>query len=134
MQRHFSRSIQALGEIFEFADEYSIAHGIGQPVLFSLKFVIEELFTNMVKYSVSDTGSDIAIDLEKDDHRVTVRLTDSGVDPFDVTRAGDADVSLRLEDRKVGGLGLHLVKRMVDSMEYAYSDRQCTITFSKKLE
>jgi anti-sigma regulatory factor (Ser/Thr protein kinase) len=123
-----------LGEIFEFADEYSIAHGIAQPVLFSLKFVIEELFTNMVKYSVSDTGSDIAIDLEKDDHRVTVRLTDSGVDPFDVTRAGDADVSLSLEDRTVGGLGLHLVKRMVDSMEYAYSGRQSIITFSKKLE
>ncbi len=134
MERRFSRSIHALGEIFEFADEYSIAHGIRPPVLFAMKFVIEELFTNMVKYSVSDTGSDIGIDLEKDDHRVTVRLIDSGVDAFDVTRADDADVTLSLEDRKVGGLGLHLVKRMVDSIEYEYGGRKSVITFSKKLE
>lgn len=134
MQKTFERRIQALGEIFDFLDDYAAANGIPPPAAFSLKFVIEELFTNMVKYSVSDTGSGIAIDLEAAGGRVTVRLVDSGVDAFDVTKVGDADITLGLEERKIGGLGIHLVKRMVDSIDYAYNDRQSIITFSKKLE
>jgi anti-sigma regulatory factor (Ser/Thr protein kinase) len=51
---------------------------------------------------------------------VQVTLVDPGVDRFDVTRAPDADVQRRIEDRQPGGLGLHLVRRMVDSIEYGY--------------
>lgn len=134
MERYFKRNIQTLGDIFDFVDECAGALALPPSLLFSLKFVIEELFTNMVKYSVSDTRSDIAIDLRREDRRVIVRLTDSGVDAFDVTKAGDADVTLGLEERKIGGLGIHIVKRMVDSIDYQYHERQSVITFSKNLE
>ena len=100
----------------------------------AVKFVVEELFTNMVKYSVSDTRADIAVGLASAGGRVTVCLTDSGVEPFDVTKAADADVTLGLDERAIGGLGLHLIKRMVDSLDYEYRGRQSIITFSKKLE
>jgi anti-sigma regulatory factor (Ser/Thr protein kinase) len=134
MERHFPRAVTALGDIFDHIDAFAAQNAVPNGVLYAVKFVVEELFTNMVKYSPSDTSSDIGLDLERHGARVVVRLTDSGVEPFDVTRAADADVSLGLEERKVGGLGLHLVKRMVDSLEYAYKDRQSVITFSKTVE
>jgi serine/threonine-protein kinase RsbW len=134
MQKTFTRAIGALADIFDFIDGFGAANGVPEQALFSVKFVVEELFTNMVKYSRSDGAGDVAIGLESAGGRVVVRLTDSGVDPFDVTKAADADVSLGLDERAVGGLGLHLVKRMVDSLEYEYRDRQSIITFSKTLE
>ena len=51
-------------------------------------------------------------------------LTDYDVDFFDVTRAPDVNIALPIEQRRPGGLGLHLIRRMLDSLEYQYSEAQ----------
>jgi anti-sigma regulatory factor (Ser/Thr protein kinase) len=134
MEKKFRRDINALGEVFEFVEHYSSTHAIEAAHLFSIQFIIEELFTNMVKYNASDKQSDITIGLHKQDRQITIVLTDYGVDKFDMTRAEDVDTTQSLQERKVGGLGIHLVKKMVDKIHYDYSDRQSTITLTKKLE
>ena len=60
-------------------------------------------------------------------------MTDYDVDPFDVTEAPDADIRLPIDERKPGGLGLHLVRRLLDSIAYEYTKetRQSRITFRK---
>ena len=90
----------------------------------------------MVKYgSAAGPGAEVRIDMEKVDGGVEVTLTDYGVEPFDVTRAPDADTSLPIEQRNPGGLGLHLIRRLVDSWAYEYSKekRESRITFRKTL-
>jgi anti-sigma regulatory factor (Ser/Thr protein kinase) len=93
---------------------------------------VEELFTNMVKYSRMSTSA-VRLDLTRIEGGVEATLTDYDVDRFDPTRAPDADVSLPVEQRTPGGLGLHLIRRLVDSIEYHYSDesRQSRTTFRK---
>jgi len=98
----------------------------------AIDFAVEELFTNMVKYSTMSSAA-VRIDLARIDGGVQVTLTDYDVEPFDVTRAPDADIELPIEQRKPGGLGLHLIRRLVDSIEYEYSreSRQSRTTIRK---
>ena len=134
--RAFGRSFDSIQRIFEFTSDYFARNGVDPRLLPPVDLVVEELFTNMVKYgAAADPGTEVRIDMAKIDGGVEVTLTDFGVEPFDVTQAPDADVTLSIEQRKPGGLGLHLIRRLVDSWKYEYSQdrRESRITFRKTL-
>jgi serine/threonine-protein kinase RsbW len=75
----------------------------------------------------------VRIDVARIAGGVEVTLTDSDAEAFDVTRAPQADTRLPLEQRQPGGLGIHLVRKMVDSIDYYYSPetRTSRVTFRK---
>ena len=100
---------------------------------FSVKFVVEELFTNMVKYS-KPARSDIFLKIERNDKQCLIVMTEDDVDMFDITKIPDADVTRSIEDRTPGGLGIYLIRKMVDKLDYDYLDRQSKITIIKNLE
>jgi len=130
----FPRSFDALPAIFDFTSGEFARQGIDPRLLATIDLAVEELFTNMVKYS---TGTDarVLIGLNGIAGGVEVTLTDYDVEPFDVTKAPDVDVNLPIEQRRPGGLGLHLIRRLMDSVEYEYSEasRQSRIILRKTL-
>jgi serine/threonine-protein kinase RsbW len=130
--RSFRRSFGSLAEIFAFTADFFARHGIDAGLLPTVDFTLEELFTNMVKYSPSGDAH-VRIDMVTTPGGVEVTLTDYDVERFDVTQAPDANINLPLEQRRPGGLGLHLIRRLVDSMAYEYSneERRSRITFRK---
>jgi serine/threonine-protein kinase RsbW len=134
--RSFGRSFESIERIFEFTSDFFARSQVDPRLLAAVDLVVEELFTNMVKYGRSaDPGTQVRIEMARVDGGVEVTLTDAGVEPFDVTQAPDADTNLPIEQRRPGGLGLHLIRRLVDSWEYAYSKekRESRITFRKTL-
>jgi len=133
MEKSFERNYGSLPQVFAFLDEFFAGEGIDgrrNPVI---ALAIEELFTNMVKYG-RGSGQDISIALDRHAAQVSVTLTDFDVEPFDVTRLPEVPVDRPLNERKPGGLGIHLVRKMVDSIEYDYCDRTGRTTFMKALE
>jgi anti-sigma regulatory factor (Ser/Thr protein kinase) len=132
ISRTFGRRVGVLPDIVAFTAEAFVQQGIDSRLRLPVDFAVEELFTNMVKYGVAST-SDVQIDVAAIDGGVEVTLTDYDVEPFDVTQAPDAEVGLPIEVRQPGGLGLHLIRRLVDSIEYEYSkeQRRSRITFRK---
>lgn len=132
IHRSFERSFDSIESIFAFTADAFARQDIAPEFLPVVDLAVEELFTNMVKYSTMSRAA-VRIDLAKVDGGVEVTLTDYDVEPFDVTKAPDADIELPIEQRKPGGLGLHLIRRLVDCIEYEYSteSRQSRTKFRK---
>ncbi|MDZ7291752.1 MAG: ATP-binding protein [candidate division KSB1 bacterium] len=133
MAKKFKRALESLDEVFDFINDFITANKIGEAAAFSISLAIEELFTNMVKYNPGN-ANDIEITIEKNRNELAVTLIDPEVEPFDVTQTAEVDVTQPLADRKTGGLGIHLVKKMVDRLDYEYANRQSKITLVKYLE
>jgi len=133
MDRAFRREIAALDDVFRSVDEFLSAHGIDARTQLTAKLVVEELFTNFVRHDVGGRD-EVALSLATDGDRLIIRLKDFDVDPFDLSEAEPVDIHLPLARRKVGGLGLHLVRNLVDELRYDYDDRVLSVTAIKNLE
>jgi anti-sigma regulatory factor (Ser/Thr protein kinase) len=133
MEKFFKRDIKSLDGIFDFLDNWISLHDVGESPAFTIKFAVEEIFTNMVKYNPLSSEK-IQIALNVKEHDIVVELTDFETVPFDITTKEDVDVTLPIEQRKPGGLGVHLVKIMVDKAEFDHAGNKSTITLTLKLE
>lgn len=134
--RGFARRFEALEAIFEFTSDYFARNNIDPRLLATVDLVVEELFTNMVKYGTQPgAAAEIRIAMQAVEGGVDVELVDAGVEKFDMTVAPDADTTLAIGERVPGGLGLHLIRRLVDSWTYEYTQarRESRITFRKTL-
>ena len=99
-------------------------------LVFKLNLVLEELGVNIVNYSGA-TG-DIEISLASNSERVTVEISDNGR-PFNPLLDQDTpDVSAPLGDRPIGGLGIHLVRSMMDEMRYSREDGKNKLAITKR--
>ena len=128
----FRRSFDALQALFDFTAGFFARHGVDKALLPTVDLAVEELFTNMVKYSPGGSA-EVRMDIATIPGGVEVTLTDYDVEPFDIAEAPAVDVDLPLEQRLPGGLGLHLIRRMLDCIDYDYSrdNRVSRITFRK---
>lgn len=124
------RSISSLEALFEFLREHIEAHALDETTAYSLNLAAEELFTNMVRHN-EGAGEFISIDLDISDQRIRLLLVDHDVEPFDPSSVPAVDVSRPAEDRKPGGLGMHLVRSIVDEVSYEYADREMRVTVVK---
>jgi anti-sigma regulatory factor (Ser/Thr protein kinase) len=118
--------------MFAFLEGCYEEHGVDDRSAFCVNLAAEELFTNMVRHNVTDSAA-ITLETEIDSERIRLRLKDFDVAPFDPDAALTADVDAPIEKRTPGGLGLHLVRSMVDEVAYAYNDetREIRVTVTK---
>lgn len=127
--RRFPKKIDSLSAIYDFATEFIAKHKVDPAHAYTIHLSLEEIFTNMVKYN-SESGNDALIELEKEGPRVILRLTDYDVHEFDIREAGKVDTGRPAAETPVGGLGIHLVKQLVDQIDYHYQNRNSVVTLS----
>jgi serine/threonine-protein kinase RsbW len=132
-EKKFKRDVDELSGIVEFTERFLTDQNVGESVGWSINLAIEELFTNMVQHNTG-AGQPIEIGMDVIDGRLTVQLVDEDVDPFDPSAVPEVEIDETIEDRRVGGLGLHLVKSIVDKITYEYENRKMKVTIVKNLE
>ncbi|MBP7147577.1 MAG: ATP-binding protein [Acidobacteria bacterium] len=128
----FRRALDSLEALFAFTAGFYAEQAIEPAHRFALDLALEELFTNIVKYN--PRGAPVQVRLERDGNRVTVQLVDDDAAPFDVRRAPPARVDAPLAEREPGGLGLHLVRRLADRVDYEHQGRRSTIRVQRTID
>ena len=135
MKRHLTlhNDVGEIPQLAAFIDETAEEAGIDMAVAMSLNLAMEEAVVNVMNYAYpAGTVGDIDIDAECADGQRTFVISDSGT-PFDPTQAHDPDVTLQAEDRAIGGLGIFLVRQIMDHIEYQYRDGKNILSLTKNI-
>ena len=114
--------------------------GAQTKIIYTVAIALEEMFVNVCHYAYKGETGDVTmeagvIDCEDDGtgikHAIRIRLTDSGI-PYDPLAKEDPDITLSAEERSIGGLGIFMVKKSMDSVQYEYKDGHNVFTMEKK--
>ena len=125
--------VQAVPQLSDFIDKVCIALDIDDYTATQINLAMEEAVVNVMKYAYPvGTLGDIDIEAQADDVRLRFTITDSGK-PFDPTARKEVDTTLSAEERPIGGLGIHLVRQIMDSMNYERLGDKNVLTLRKKL-
>ena len=122
MRREICADLSAeLAQLRRYSQEvagFLEAHALSPRVTYAVDLVLEELITNIIKYAYDDDKThEIRVRVALEAEYVVVQIEDDGR-PFNPLEAPAADVHKPLEDRPIGGLGLHLVRQMTEHMDY----------------
>ena len=95
---------------------------------------IDEWMANIASYAYGDGGGDVTVrfDYQPDDRTVALTFIDSGI-PYDPLAKPDPDVTLSVDKREVGGLGIFMIKKTMDDMTYARQDGRNVLTIRKRI-
>ena len=104
--------------VSEFAKSLTEKLAVVPKVANKVSIAVDEIYSNIINYS----GAELAtISYEIKDGRLYITFTDDGI-PYNPLEAEEPDITLSAEERKIGGLGIFMVKKMTESMEYTYED------------
>ena len=117
-------------------DEFADRHQISDQTRFQLQLCLEETVLNVIKYGFEDSAEhEIRVDFEFqiDSRTVTVNISDDGRRFNPLTEVPVPDVEAKLEDRTVGGLGVHFVRTFMDAADYRREDGKNRLTLTKNV-
>jgi serine/threonine-protein kinase RsbW len=113
--------------------QYCKEQGISDEIIQDMGLVLEEILTNVIKYSYDDTlNHEIVVEIEKDAESLQLRVEDDGR-PFDSTGFYNPDIEKDFEDRNIGGMGIHLIRSLMDEMRYEFTQGRNILIVKKNL-
>lgn len=137
MRHGFRMSVGAhpggVGEVSAAFETFAETNGIPEGVRRSVNVAVDELLANALSHG--RTGRDpcsVTVEVELDNERLIVTLTDDGP-PFDPFKQAAPDTTLSVDERQIGGLGVHLVRELMDEVSYQRRDGHNVVILVKQL-
>ena len=128
-----TNDIKRVPRLNTFIDEVCEANGFDMATIMQINLAIEEAVVNIMNYAYpKGTKGDITIEAKANDTQLSFIISDTGK-PFDPTAKAEVDITLSAEDRAIGGLGIHLIRQIMDNINYERIDGHNILTLIKKL-
>lgn len=127
MAYKFPARTESLEAIMQTAEKFALDAGCVRCETMNFLLATEELLVNIISYAYDETGGEIEVSLDKQDGMITVEISDCG-QLFNPLEAKDPDISLSIDEREPGGLGIYLVKKLSLSLEYKRIGNKNVIT------
>ena len=126
--------VSNLDQVLAFVDGQLETTDCSMKAQMQIDVAVEEIYVNIANYAYApETGKAyISVQPDPDNASVTIEFRDNGI-PFDPLAKADPDVTLSAEERNIGGLGIYMVKKSMDALEYSRKDGQNILTITKKL-
>jgi sigma-B regulation protein RsbU (phosphoserine phosphatase) len=129
-----TNDIQQVPQLADFVDMVCEEVGMDMAIAIQMNLAMEEAVVNVMDYAYpAGTVGDVTIEAESDDNQLQFTIIDSGT-PFDPTAKEEVDTTLSAEERPIGGLGIHLVRQLMDSINYERIDGKNILTLRKKID
>jgi anti-sigma regulatory factor (Ser/Thr protein kinase) len=123
-----------IGRVSRIVTDFVTRNRLPAKLAFDLNLSLDEILTNIISYGYEGDGErqiDIRCTLAEDG--VTVEVEDDGR-PFNPIETPEPDLSALLEDRPIGGLGVHLVRQLMDQLEYRRLERKNLLIMKRRIE
>jgi anti-sigma regulatory factor (Ser/Thr protein kinase) len=128
-----ANDISEISKLNEFVEEIGNEFSLTPDVVFNVNLVLEEAIVNVINYAYpKEKHESIYLSAQLHEGSIVFVLTDTGMQ-FDPTKAPEADITLSLEDRPIGGLGIFLIRQIMNEVSYERIDGKNVLTLSKKL-
>ena len=130
----FPAKTESLSNILGFVEETLEGFECPLKIQTAICVAIEEVFVNVAHYAYPNSEGDMSLHIGFDAKTrvVTFCMTDKGV-PFDPLQKPDPDITLSAEEREIGGLGIFIAKKTMDSISYSYENGENILTMIKKI-
>jgi serine/threonine-protein kinase RsbW len=127
-------SIADLPKVHREWEEFAAGHQLSPKVLNSIHLSLEEILSNIITYGFQDKREhEVAVHFEIKSNEVEVEIRDDG-SPFNPLNSPDPDLSLSLDERPLGGMGIFMVRKMVDEMVYRRVGHNNVLLLKKRRE
>ena len=130
----FIAKTESLSDVLGFVDEMLQSFDCPMKIQMAICVAIEEVFVNIAHYAYGEGEGDMTLDIgfDEENHTVTFIMSDMGV-AFDPLKKPDPDITLSADEREIGGLGIFITKKTMDSVTYAYENGKNILTMIKKI-
>ena len=128
-----ANDISEISKLNQFVEEIGEEFSLSPAIDFNLTLVLEEAVVNVINYAYpKEEHESIYLSARLHEGSIVLVLTDTGVE-FDPTLAPEADITLSAEERPIGGLGIFLIRQIMNEVKYERIDGKNILTLEKKL-
>ena len=134
ISKTFPAKLEMLTDVLSFVEQRLECYECPMKIQTAVCVALEEIFVNIARYAYGGGEGDMTLDIGFDEQsrNITFRMMDAGV-PFDPLQKPDPDITLPAEKRQIGGLGIFITKKTMDSVVYAYENGKNILTMIKKI-
>ena len=128
-----ANDISEISRLYEFIEELGSDFSLSPDIVFNLNLVLEEAVVNIINYAyLKEDHESIYLSAKMHEGSNVLVLTDTGKE-FDPTAVPEADVTLSADDRQIGGLGIFLIRQIMNEVKYERIEGKNVLTLEKKL-
>ncbi len=130
----FPAKTEALSDVLGFVEQMLDSFECPIKIQVALCVAIEEVFVNVAHYAYGEGEGNMSLGIgfDEESRAITFRMTDKGI-PFDPLKKPDPDISLSADEREIGGLGIFITKKTMDSLTYTYEYNENILTMIKNI-